>query len=411
MERLRLRYVRIEPSPNWAYYAGKIPPGMTLDQFRGFAARKFETDWKKYSRRLRKFHGALTRREIKVFWVMYQLPFNWLIGKQRNRLSPAHHDDYLHMWLSQLSYYRSKGVVPYAIEMANEPDGWWNGRMTAADYHRLATRFRALLDQHGFRDVKIGGPGLSSLNLYHDNGDWIADMPDDAFAALDFFTMHGWDEVLHPGAGLNFMRGQWVPFKQATLKRDPNRTRRVILTEFSSEVTHFGGKGRHSPRSRALYSAMESPAFALRVTANALMHLNHGVSVPMIWRLSDHVQDKTTWGLIAAKPRRYKRPAFFHLEKMIAPLQPGARIHPGPNQRRDNIAMLFSTREGRASLRAVNLNNRAEKVKFQPPNPREQCRCRSLVGPGKGRPACRPLPDNIFELTIPEQRGILCDFP
>ncbi len=412
IKELNLRFVRIEPTPNWAYYGPDLPFGKDISSLTRFVENKMKTDWRQ-SRHL-KLLKKLKLHNIKSLWVMYQLPFKWLDPTRNNAIRPEHEKDLLNLWLAQLLYYRQYKIEPYAIEISNEPDGSWNGRIPANAYHRLVVRMRRLLDEYNFKQVKIAGPGFSSLNLYHDNEVWLAQMPDQSYEAMGLFSVHIWDEIFSRGADLDYLRFQWQPFRQALQKRNRQRSLPLFISEYATEVIRYNGKVFNSPRTRALYTASETHEYGNRLAANTLVHIDQGAAAPIVWRLSDEVVDNTAWGLLAARPTGYKRPGYTWLKKMVSTIRAGQQVHNNTRGSHPHVATTLLKKQAGYRLHAINTKKQDTFLEMKLPAPQQTCQCNTVqINQGDARQTrCDPVQNvpGAFKIAMPATKAVICDF-
>lgn len=327
---LNMRFVRIAAGPGWGGMSDPAFPDRAAEM-PAFIARHFDRD---DPRRLAVFRATFAyfrEHDIRTILVLYDLPFHWLKQDYMRTLEDENVDRLVAKWVALLEFFRARNMPVDFVELANEPDGNWNGHIPAQTYYRLVERARRAFDRAGFAPVRLLGPGLSSLDLEHRAERWIAGMPPATARALGGFSLHGWDEVLATDSMPDYLAASWEHPLAAFRKLDARKE--IFLTEYATEITRFGratGGARRdfaSPRSGALYTAAESPRYALRVLANTLVHLNHGVSVPVLWRLGDNDSDGTAWGMI--RPRRHgssKRPYYHAIAFLGQRLPIGARV-------------------------------------------------------------------------------------
>lgn len=211
----------------------------------------------------------------------FQIAYSFL-NTQNTQMLTNRVDDYATFWGAMLSYLDDNNVRPDYIELANEPDGTWNGRITSTDYNALATQTRNVLDAHGFSDVGIVGPGLSQLG----DTSWVNALDSTSVNSLAGWSAHAWDDTL----GID-SRAQI--FENAVDAKDPNKP--VFITEYATKITTFNGTGYGPPDSGG--DAADQSVFAVQVFNNTLSLVNHGAGALILWEAADQSWSSKRWGL------------------------------------------------------------------------------------------------------------------
>jgi hypothetical protein len=239
---------------------------------------------------------------------------NSFLNAQNTRMLDSLVDDYATFWVAQIQYLADHGVYPKYIEMANEPNGTWNGLINPYQYNTLVQQTRALLDARGFTGVGIIGPGLNEIGgtrLWNgfEVADWFSNLDAGAVNALAGWSSHTWDDW----AGID---GRIQVFNNATADADPGGNKPVFITEYATAVSTYGGVNYGSPDAGG--SATEQSAFAVRTFDNTLALINGGASALILWEAADQTWSNATWGL-----RRLdgtERPTYLAMEALLTEL-------------------------------------------------------------------------------------------
>lgn len=252
-------------------------------------------------------------------------------------------DGFAEWWVNEVELFDQHGMrLPY-IELMNEPDsnGDWSTGIPPETYNKLVKRIRRLLDEEGFSDVGIVGPGLTHLSWNNNNEKWISALDSEGVEALAAWSSHSWDDGDFGRGGANVIEKQIPKFLDHVLQRDPNKPR--FITEYATkEMTFHGQTYPHPDRfgeydeSKMLpyYSVTCSIPFAARVYENTLALLNNGIQAPFVWQANDeptevHRKHKS-WGLVDLQGR--PKPVFNCLKTLFANLPVGSRVVAPPAQ-------------------------------------------------------------------------------
>jgi O-glycosyl hydrolase len=247
----------------------------------------------------------------------FQIAHSFL-NSSNTRMITSNVDDYATFLAAQVQYLNDQGVYPAYIEMANEPNGTWNGLITPSQYNTLVQQTRAQLDAHGFTDVGIIGPGLNEIGgTRYWNGyqvaDWVNTLDTNGINSLAGWSAHTWDDW----AGL---AGQVQAFNNTIAAADPGGNKPVFITEYATSVSTYGGVDYGSPDGGG--SAAEQSGFAVRTFDNTITLLNGGASTLILWEAADQAWSDANWGL-----RRLDgtvRPSFEAFEALLTELPDGA---------------------------------------------------------------------------------------
>ena len=229
----------------------------------------------------------------------FQIAYSFLNSSNTQMLTNRV-DDYATFWGAMLSYLNDHGVRPAFIELANEPNGTWNGRITSPNYNTLAAQTRNVLDAHGFSDVGILGPGLNVLG----DTSWVDALDSTSVDSLAGWSTHTWDDW----KGID---AQAQIFENAVDAKDPNKP--IFITEYATSIMTFNGASYGSPESGG--DAADQPAFAVQSYNNILALVNHGAGALVFWEAADQSWSNLTWGL--KRENGSNRPSYFALKTLL----------------------------------------------------------------------------------------------
>ncbi len=325
LKELSLRYVRMTVGPNWFDVEQEPPTDSTRDEMDRFLAGHFDGDGEPRLRNAQLAWQMTERLGIQVILLQFTSPENWLSDDGHRQLLPEYVDDYARYWGSFVGFLVDQGMKPAYIELANEPEGDWNTRILPEDYNRLVILTRKELDDRGYHDIGIIGPGLAYLD--HDNGSrqWIGALSDEGVHSLAGWSTHVWDDVFSPDTSVGFIDQRWHDFDAAVRKKDPERQKPIIITEYATSATTFNGVSYDLVKSHGNNRASDSPAYAQRVYELTLVHINNGASVLMFWEAADQPWSHEAWGLATGTNNKQRRPAFYALSTLIPLIPESAR--------------------------------------------------------------------------------------
>ena len=243
----------------------------------------------------------------------FRLP-NSFLNTQNTRMLDSRVDDFATFLAAQIDYLATQNVFPSYVEMANEPNGEWNGYISPTQYNNLVQQTRAQLDAHGFTNVGIIGPGLNEIGgtrTWNGNtvSDWIAALDTDGVNSLAGWSSHTWDDW----AGLE---SKVQVFNNAINAADPGGSKPVFITEYATAVSTFGGVDYGSTDAGG--AAADQSEFAVRVFDNTITLLNGGASTLILWEASDQNWSSAAWGL--RRQNGTERPGFTAFEALLTEL-------------------------------------------------------------------------------------------
>lgn len=297
-DELKPQYVRMEFGPRWDKLEEKIPSGGTVKDYVAYLERNYNGDADDRLEGAQFTHDFLRERGTEIIKIHFDLPYHWRGGEDSNQFLSKHIEDFARFNTAHLVYLRKHGVLVDYIELANEPDGDWNGRIEPDDYARLVKLSDELLEKHGFGEVKLLGPGLTFLTLHDLAPPYFDALEKVGVHHLDGWSTHIWDEVEFNASLPEFTYGIWKPFLERTKELDPKRKMPIFVTEYSSDVTEFDGVQRPSPRDQITDTVVDTWPHAVRVIANSITNLNRGANALVLYRLTNTHWHKTGWGMV-----------------------------------------------------------------------------------------------------------------
>ena len=285
LDTLAFRWARIAVGPNWDNLQNQPPMEATPHEMNAYVAANFNGD---FSNRLANAVGALEEAEddgVSVILNQFKIPDVWLTTEDRLRTSNL--DEFAEYWAAVLSLLDDNGVRPQFVELANEPNGTWNGRITPEDYSQLVTLARQQLDAAGFTDVGIVGPGLSQMRL---NDDYFNALDAQAVSAMAAWSTHTWDDQTD-------WQQRFGVFADGVDQVDPDRIKPIFITEYATSKNRFGDVNYDDNDEGGPDPASDVPAFAIEVVRNTVRLLNGGAGAMLYWEAADQPFNELTWGL------------------------------------------------------------------------------------------------------------------
>ncbi len=256
------------------------------------------------------------RCDIQVILNMFGGPADWL--GTGNRLKAENFDDFARLWVSQVYFFKNRGLRINYIELANEPEGNWNIYIPGTDYNTVVKLVRQELDSRGLTDVGIIGPGLAYL--YY-GPTWINALDNDGKAALACWSTHAWDEGWgHTDALPSFLDQRWQDyFGAAVNSADPTHSKPVIVTEYATGVRTYNGVTYGSD------TYTETSQFAERSYENSLTLVNNGANVLCYWEAANQSwQSIPMSGLLRTDSS--KRPVYYALMTLAPSIPDNAMV-------------------------------------------------------------------------------------
>ncbi len=327
-DELDLEFVRMELGPLWYTLKEKIPSDTTVDQLHDYIARNYNGDASERLEGAQFSHKFLREHGIKIILIHFELPYHWRIDKKSGLIHDEYIDDLARFYTAHLLYLKGKGITIDYIELANEPDGHWNGHIPPNAYASLLEQCDSLFEEYGLGDVQILGPGLAFLNLYGRLPSYMEALQNGAHTSLDGWSTHTWDEVEFHSSNPEYSYGVWQPFLDGISKADPIRKKPLFVTEYGSDVTEYANRSYESARDQIIDNVTDSWDYAVRVIANSISHLNRGANALILYRLSNSHWHKTGWGIIQPESPTYsrKKPIYQIITDVVSDLPLNSQI-------------------------------------------------------------------------------------
>ncbi|WP_428387669.1 hypothetical protein [Mucisphaera sp.] len=283
------------------------------------------------------------QNDIELILNEFQIPHSFL-NNQNTAMFPLHADDFATFWSAMIVFLDDNGIRPSWIELANEPNGTWNGRIGPDVYNTLVKQTRASLDARGYQDVGILGPGLSNVG---ESEAWLLALDSDAVDAIGGWSAHLWDDwrgVEPTWEALDTSIQHLASQVNPTADDKP-----IFLTEYATAIRSFDGVDYTNADEGG--NVAEAEAFAVRVVQNTLHTINLGVATPIFWEAADQPWNNLTWGL-----RRIdgtERPTYDALDPFLSFIDAGAEVIQLPETAPQDEFMLLR-QDGELVLIAAN---------------------------------------------------------
>ena len=149
LRELNMRFVRVGAGPGWG---GMAEPDFPDDPARmgEFIAAQFNRDDPERLADFKESFAFFKQHDIRVVLVQYQIPYRWLKKDFMRTLKSDRVDRIVAQWTALLKFFRAEGMGVDFVELANEPDGNWDGHIPPALYYRLVPRARRAFDRAEF---------------------------------------------------------------------------------------------------------------------------------------------------------------------------------------------------------------------------------------------------------------------
>ncbi|MEM9083276.1 MAG: hypothetical protein AAGB34_06740, partial [Planctomycetota bacterium] len=283
---LGLSWMRMAFGPNWDALPAQPPVEATFEEMLAYVTNNFDGDFPG------RLSGAVSTmrwadaQDVTIILNQFKIPDAWLTFNDRLRESNL--DEFAEYWAAVLTLFDRHGVRPDYVELANEPNGTWNGRITPARYAALVKVARQQLNDAGFSDVGIVGPGLSEMRL---NDDYFNAMDVEAAASIAAWSTHTWDDWAEWDA-------RYAVFQDGMHRFDPDAIKPVFATEYATSIDNFAGTVHDDNDEGGSNPASETHEYTIEVALNTVRLLNAGVGAPIYWQASDQPWSASTWGLL-----------------------------------------------------------------------------------------------------------------
>jgi O-glycosyl hydrolase len=256
-----------------------------------------------------------------------------------NRVDPKYYRHFCKWMVEYVKMHEKLGVPFYSVSAGNEVQFTqsfescvWDGK----DYVTIVIMLRQMLDEEGYRDMKIFGPETMTSHLYQGGtGSYVKAIKDNAkaLAALDVFATHGYED------GVKAEMSVTSSGKFRDLIEDTGKP--FWITE--------GGTGGHDwpePIRKGIGNALH----------NSLVAGDCSAFVP--WQITE--RSKNTHGLMLMSTYTPKSYTAMHYSRFI---WPGARrIEACPGFGSIQVGAFMHEKNGDVTIVAINPNERSERL-------------------------------------------------
>ncbi len=316
---LDLDYVRLAVNPEWPRLAEQPPADTTREVLDAYVESHFSGDFAAREAKVQATWAMATQLGAKVVLVTFDPPTSWirtdLFGQKF--LDGPHLDDFARLWGSVLAFLNKRGMRPHAVELMNEPNIPTNAIVPAGDYNILVKIARQELNQRGFTDVGIVGPGLNKMDHFGSGAEYVRALDSYGLAGIAAWSTHAWDAPMFGAeVGLDYLRARWASWSAAIQARGAAGSKPVWVTEYGVVGTQFNGASFGDPQTGG--NASSSHQYAVRLYENTLLYVLMGATVPMIWQAADQNWSTHTWGLLTSpKTGSTTRPMFQAMKTLL----------------------------------------------------------------------------------------------
>lgn len=219
----------------------------------------------------------LKKYDIRMIANVFGAPANWKTDKPRkNSLDQKYYSHYAKRLAAALASMYNSNIKPVGIEIFNEPDGDWDCYVPPEGYDSIVRMLRKELDKRGLQELLIVGPGLAHIDTGKKEP-WIDALTEEGDSAMGAWSIHGWQWDVMKNQNPRYARDSYLNgFKVALLKKDPEQSKQVFITEFSAAKVW-----PNDP------DAYEKISFASRSVEDALSFLNCGANSVLFWEAAD----------------------------------------------------------------------------------------------------------------------------
>jgi hypothetical protein len=184
-----------------------------------------------------------------------------------------------------------RGLSVGAVELANEPDGNWNIRITPSDYVALVAAVRGEARRRMVALPDIYGPGtstLTALNAYLSEARTATAIID----SVDVLSMHSWQP---DGGPDRFSELEKLGRTLANLDRKPQ----LAITEYGIARPVPGDRSdRNNLKKRVPETPANTALFASVSARDLLRFYARGITTAIAWEFSDQSWGHSSFGLL-----------------------------------------------------------------------------------------------------------------
>lgn len=305
----------------------------------------FKTHWDSLDAgEMKEFHRQLeTRRIIPIYAFLKDEP-RWL--DSNNKFISNYINEVAEYWAAHVGWMKKNGVSPKYIELFNEPDYKTGGIVSPKDYNEIVKAVRKKLDERGYKDTLIVGPGTAHFDLKPNDPNYIEALDPDGVNAIGAWSLHsyewGWGGSTDPKWDINspkYVRNHWKD-DQGLLKsinsKDPNHSKPIFLTEHATKSNkYYDSQYDSNDQDKNQNFASKTQSYGVRVFGNALTFINNHVNGVILFQAQDQGWDKTHWGMMSEN--KFKRPVYYTMQTLSSAVPPGAMVLKSPLQDESDI--------------------------------------------------------------------------
>ncbi|QUI21652.1 hypothetical protein HZI73_04800 [Vallitalea pronyensis] len=246
-------------------------------------------------------------------------------------------------WAEHVEQLYQQGIEVEYIELMNEPDsnGEWSLGIAPKEYFQLVQHVRKELDEKGYEQVGIVGPGLTGIK--HGRPEqYIEWFKDTKAEDLSIWSTHIWmDDQSGFLEGGRSIEKSWLPFEESVQEVNPHKP--VFVTEYATKQSDYHNHYYKMPDNFGswddekvfpYHSVSNVIPYAVRVYENTLALLNSGANSTLVWQLNDeptevHRKSKS-WGLVDLWGN--PKPVYQALLTLFPHIPVGAQVIEAPHQ-------------------------------------------------------------------------------
>ena len=329
---LRLSYIRTEIGPSWSLLKERPLIGAEQNEVNRYVERNFNSDFPDRLSNAKKIWNWAEQYNLKIILNFFDIPGEWVEWRNdlnRRIIKDSNVIDFGKLWLGIIHYINRYNLIPDYLELANEPDGDWNGGILPDQYDRLVRYVHNGLKEMYLDPICIIGPGLSNLEKDGQTENQINGLSIEGAKSIYAWSTHAWDEWHKQSIDQShhLMRSQWQKFVYAIGQRDHLLKKPIFVTEYSSASIKFFGQSYSLSKYEQLPLAVDTHPYARRVFQNTIINLNHGANVMIFWSATGQNWDDKYNGLIS-KPSEgsKKRPMYKSLMTLMPYIYPMSEI-------------------------------------------------------------------------------------
>lgn len=294
------------------------------------------------------------RLGIRWIYNLWSAPTEFRDGKMLGDVS-----GFSNHWKNLVVELENHGVRPHYIDLMNEPDskGEWSTGITPNDLNQLIKETRSRLDDAGYCDIGIVGPGLSSF-AWSDTPEYMKAFDEEGMNALVAWANHTWDDGTSCHGGASCLEPLWRNYGEVASRKSPEKP--IWITEYATKEFTFHGVDYPNPDETETYSSAHTMAYAVRVFENTVALLNLGANTLVYWSAQDSGK---SWGYVDLHGK--KKPVYWTLKSLYSKLPPGTRVVQPPDHSESGVYSGVFLHDDRVVVAISNDSAREQTVTIQ----------------------------------------------